>query len=851
MEWLAENAYIPPGMHRFLTAFGLTGGLWSGRQIMDVVTARDGKTGDPIALKDVAEPLKPLYNLMPYNAYSDESRDRWKSVANAFIPAGFGALGVHFGHKTFFRGLHPSGKAFHQESHDVENAFSAAVKNKALIPPDLMEAKLSKLQSRNLARVASPLGMVLGSTSGSAMFGGAAFINNNTPAVVFQLGAGRKPNFPLPEPVRGYMNHLFGNYTRNSRYLPTALKDIVQWAQGNIMVQRNLDWITDAQLKIGADDILEVVHDAKLNEIETTQRLLREKIADALAATETHLNLERGALPTLKEQKTLEAFSEKLHAELTKRICGAGHLDMIDKVDEVLGRTPGTVGSLATRLRPGDNGITTMLARIWGSKPHEESAFAKFEQSLKSRYGEAFRLAENAGLTTSRAAKIGYYGGSALGMVGLASFALKKYYDYHRHIADETRVADGEIAGEPPRIVDNAKRHVEERKDRYAINGAPLDAAEWFSRILIVPPSMHRFMNATGMALALTGGLSVANAMAGRKLGLLRASTYKSVLAKEDVFAPLRPLHGLLEYTPGSKTFTDRTRQALHYIIPAAFGTVGTYMGSGLFFRDRRNNVIAKAEYLEDYTDAAAFQQSKFYAKTMAATSVLNTGSGFHLLPFIGYSANLNNRFCMGTGQQIALPLLGKWWSGNPGATPWGVKLSLRYMVNYLANNPAEHPVNLSSMAYNVIAKLYPHKPRTEIDAAKNKLVEKIYEVRDPFVENGRIPETNREPLKKALSDILTKAGLEKTLVGIGLNPLEANLASNGASGKLANMMGQARHVRKLENEYHTKAAKRLEALVPPPEPAPKPKETGVPIASVAEKAYQGRIGQRESAHAL
>ena len=350
------------------------------------------------------------------------------------------------------------------------------------------------------------------------------------------------------------------------------------------------------------------------------------------------------------------------------------------------------------------------------------------------------------------------------------------------------------------------------------LNGKPLDAMHWLARVVITPPSMHRFMNAAYLSGALYMGLQVANAMTGRKLTKLSSgSLTESLLKKEELTGLsriLRPLHNTLEYTPGSAKITDRWRQAAHYIIPVGVGMFGTYTGSAMFFRDR-NAKLAAPQTLEDYTDRIALEQSKPYAWLTAVTSIFNTGSGIHLVPFFNYSSNLHNRYLMASGQQVAMPGIGSWWSGNPGLTPWGVKRGLEFMVKYLTQNPDARPRELPSLVYSVVGKLYPHLSENDLIEERQAILSRIYAVRDSYAVNGTIPPEKQPTLHAAMQKLLSGEGFEMLLRDAGLNPAEANLAANGASGTIANFLGKKSNVAELESEYRQKFAARVKRAAP------------------------------------
>ena len=60
-EWLAENAFLTPGKHRLLTAAGLSAGLYGGRELMDVITARKAMRDKPLEREDTLQALRPLH----------------------------------------------------------------------------------------------------------------------------------------------------------------------------------------------------------------------------------------------------------------------------------------------------------------------------------------------------------------------------------------------------------------------------------------------------------------------------------------------------------------------------------------------------------------------------------------------------------------------------------------------------------------------------------------------------------------------------------------------------------------------------------------------------------------------
>jgi hypothetical protein len=254
-----------------------------------------------------------------------------------------------------------------------------------------------------------------------------------------------------------------------------------------------------------------------------------------------------------------------------------------------------------------------------------------------------------------------------------------------------------------------------------------------------------------------------------------------------------------------------------------------------------------EAKFLEDYTDKAGFEQSKLYGHLAAVTSTLSSSSGIHMVPFINYSSNIQNRYMLGAGHQISMPGLGKWWMGNPSVYPWGVKRTLRHLSQYLANNPDEHPRELPALVHAVVGKIFPQLSLNDQASHERTLIEMIYHKRDPFLVQGKIPQEKRTELGEVMKNMLTGAGLEQTLLQAGLNPAEADIAHNGMSGKLANMLGHGTKVESLRREYRDSFAQRLKNTKPMPD---NPENKGTkPIAQ--STSFQERLKSGHAHEAL
>lgn len=807
-EWVAENAYIAPGFHRLLTAGGLTAGLWAGRGLMDVVTARDASRNEETREGQVVEILRPLHGIMRYNPYSDAAADRWKFVIDRMAPVVFGAVAAYGGGKWFFHGNMPTGEAFSTTSAAAHKAWE--LKQFSTEALDV----LLRVKHSDATRKWAAATFVEGSAAGMHLPGALWPFNNGMIAVSFQQGAGR--NISLPFMAR--INRWLGNHGGSSRYLYSAMRDTTTWMSANVAKFAHAEeWAHPEELLRRAKDGLQKFPHRSATEEKKLATELKQLINEAY-----HL---KASTATTSE----EAMSHKLYQFIsgetnpTRGLLGSAYDHFLksagfDLTRQSLARDP-----------------WAFFSRLFGSRKAEREVMTQYAQYLKEIHGYSFDT--EAWVTQqlhTEPWKVGAaYGGGALaiggGLVaaGVAHSRLHKESDrrhkphihlphfgkQHTHTTPPAQLSSEQA---PPEQPSPAKNFID------WVNDKPLRVAHWVSRVVITPPSMHRFMNAAYLSLVLYGGMRFSNILTGRKLTKLMSNKLiegipESVVLRKDVWAPLRPLHGLMAYTPGSAAIADRWRQALHFILPVGLGMFGTYTGSYLYFRDRQKS-LAAPNTLEDYADRIAFEQSKFYAGATALTSIFNTGSGIHLLPIFNYSSNLHNRYLLGSGQQVALPGLGRWWSGNAGTTPWGVKASLSFMTRYLTHNPAPRPEEMPALVHSVLGKLYPDLDEDALLQKKQIILDRIYDVRDSYFADAALPASKREALGEAMGKLLSGAGFEALLQEAELDPAKANLAYNGASGSIANACGKRGVVARLTQEYQEKlATRRAQGNAPPP----------------------------------
>lgn len=799
-EWMAENAYIPPGMHRLMAAGGLALGLWGGRSLMDIVVARNHDDGSEMKRNTVPQLFRPLHGIMRYNPYSDASVDRWKSVVDKFVPAVVGGVTAYYGGRHYFHG---KGFVLFDKAEKPLHAFSAASKtalSNGKVGLASAEQLSSLAQSDTMRRFSGGM-YIAGASSGTDKAGGMILGNHNAWAVSFAQGAGIRTLFPgegapvIGRVVKYFNRNVLHSMGASSVGVGRAMNKISNWAAANIH-KANPEWMSEKAL---TDVTKDITQNFKLGAEQFDA--VRARVQSFLSQTQKEF----------AGKSDFSALASKLQGGWGK--AGFSDMGVMKLLDEA--------GVDLATADIGNHGLLSLYSRGMNSGKLEVASRKAYAETLKKGMGEmvdgkpvfanirsefdtaAPKLTPKQSLTLW-----GSVAGGLTGILGLGSLAATHINKRAKLTADDNGNRHIVTSSYTP-----PKKEKEPSTLLTAINGKPLDVMEWASRMVIVPPSMHRFMGAAYLSASLYVGMKVADIMTGHKLPLLRnADLTKSVLKAEEIkgiWKPLKPLHNILGYTPGSSAITDRARTAFHYLFPVTLGAYGNYLGSKHFFRDRTLN-MENPKGLEDYTDKILMEQSKVFAGVTAVTSIFNTGSGIHLIPFMNYSSNLQTRYLMGAGMEVATPGVGKWWSGNAGLTPWGTKKTLTYIGNMLGNNPAQRPRELPALVHGVLAKLYPTMPETDLLLKKREFLHALHEVRDTYFVNGAVPSSRQADYAKHMKELVTGEGFEHLLLAAGFDPAAANLASNGVSGRIATLLGKGDETRHLQAEYREKFSDRL-----------------------------------------
>ncbi len=827
-EWLAENAYIAPGFHRLFTAFGLTAGLYAGRKFSNILIARH-PNGEEMKRDEVYGPMRHFHGILEYNPYDDSPESRWHSIVDHLFPVIFGAIGAWSGSSYFFRT---------EKFHPVAQRLARDIQNPSEWFMQHADYATNRVQAKYYNQMAAT-NFTLGSTTGVHLFPNP--FSQAASAIRFQLGAGKKVHAPFFP----WLRQMTGSTRSTQSYnMYWSLMDMMQWAENNVAHYAGTPWYKENEAIVrrakNALQLFENVSPKQLREFEAYIEQTIHKLETAAQKVKAaHPNTHGDAL-MLMLQKDKE-FSELLQ----HHFWGKGLEAEFEELGLLDLQHPEN-----SKILFGDNGFITNFSRMIGGSEESTAIRRHWEATVKARKSGKKETIDK--IQPNLASQPTYLSRLLMGL-SAGIFSLSAIGSKHKtpQLDQETL----EQLRQKPRH--EAAKEFYKLLDEHdppslvtAINGAPLDMLHWLSKVFVVSPGTHRLINAGAMSIGLYTGMQFSSALTGK--------TLRGVpLRRDQIFFAFKPLYKQLDYVWKSNKLDDRWKRVIHQVIPIVTGGIGTYSGSRLFFLDKLDRAN-RAEYLEDYTEKISLDESESYAKTSGITSILNTGSGAHLMPFASYGSNLQNRFVMASGQQVALPIMGKWWSGNPSKYPYHVRKLLNFTVNYAVNNPSEYPKEFDSLAHALIAKLYPKLTGEELQSKVDTLVDNIYKVRDRYFEPGGIPEGKKEEARTAMEGLLRKDGLEKTLLRLGLNPLEADIDNNGQGGRMARLMGSRNKVKQDIRDYREKAGKRMatwqeetpDTQVTKPQEEPlisKEKETETETETEIKPSFKKRITEHRT----
>lgn len=756
---------VPPNLHRLRSAIGLTIGLYAGRRLMEIVT---GSTieGKEVKRDDLPPALRPLHGLIAYDHFSDDPKDRWMKVLDMCVPAVLGGVGASLGSVNFFK-----------------KSFLEPVELGMKLPAG--KYCLGHAEREALDHLSRPASLMAahaqgyGSSSGFGLL--PSWLNfSSTLGALFTLRAQRQP--VVPWLGKELSKKLFNTHS-SEPWRPTKLVDrMIDQLVGNPNLTRESfndtaegmlrTWfrrVTPKQIEYFKTSMLRSAESLKHNPVGNTPEQMIEDV-----------------------RKELQRFLNVDEQNFETQLVYSG----IDPREAAIG----DVGLLSTLSRWGGD--------LLGFKTTEnlKATQAKLIKGLEERHGKAALDALHPkdqpfvppDLTqSSTAAKV--VAGTLSG-TGLASL-------YAITTARDRGIADLNPSTEPAaphtkRHADKPGKHrhiVHSKKQHGFVNGKLLDTSEGITGMFSAAIGLHRVHCAVGLTVGSWLGDKFMEAVTGRSFN-------GHNIPVEEIWRPLRKVYKTLPFSPHSNLPNDKWVQVVRWGVPAAVGTIAVMQGSKLFFEERRQK-LKGAKYLDEVDDKATFAQSQPWSYTAAVSGLFGFPSGLPMLPLVNYSTSLGMRFSMGSGRKVSLPIMGKIWSNNDTLFPFGPPGMLQLLIREAVNNKARDPELLETYAIGILKPWFENVTPDQIEA----FVMKVHEVRDHYLREGGVPEDLKKALESELKLHFQGAGLEHTLEEVGLDPLNAAIASNGLSGKIANILGAGGNVRKIKSEYTKGYRERME----------------------------------------
>ena len=737
---------VPPNLHRLKNAVGLTVGLYLGRKMMDIIVGQtiDGK---PIDKKELPLPLQPLCGILPYDHFSDDPKERWMKVFDMTVPAVMGGLGASAGSLMFFK----------------ESFINPTVAKMHLPAEKVMLADAERRALYHISRpwsLMSGVSAIFGSASGFGLF--PSPVNySSTLGTLFTIRSERAMANPL---IRKYFN-------AHSPYpfRPTKLVDrMIEYAAGNPdanparlegyargIIQTWFKHADEKQIKAFADEVL---------------RQRNQFLKDGHLPQEAEAQVKKHLKKTFNDVGVEKTF---IKIGLDPREAAIGDMGFISSIAHFMGDVLGM-----------------------GTSRHVERTQYTLRQGLEARHPELKKIPfipkpphynDGAGKRIATAAFLG------TGVAAAGAIATTKdtgLCDLDPEIG-ATPVHNAADHHPSPNMQKNPLSHTVHSKKRHGfINGAALDTIEGITSLFQASVGMHRIHCAIGLTAGSMLGDKVMEALTG-------VTFHGSRIEKEKVWKPLQKIYGVMAYQPKSDHPHDRWMQVLRWGVPAAVGALGVVEGSKMFF-SKRHEELKKAKYLDEIEDRATDAQSQSWSYTSAFTALMGYPSGLPMSPFANYSTNLGTRFSMASGRKVSLPIVGKYWSNNSTLFPFGPPGMLNLLIQESVNNKSFDPELLETYAIGVLKPWFKNVTPEQITA----FVLKVHEVRDRFYQEGGVPAELKTQLEAELKAHFKGAGLEETLTEIGLNPLDAEIASNGWSGAIANKLGAKHRLDKIKADY-------------------------------------------------
>ncbi len=840
---VAHGMYVVPAGHRFRTLAFSLGFSLAGNGIMHVLTARYGD-GTKLEKKDAPFFLRPLHGILEHNKYSDDPEDRWKHVAARAFPVVGAAVGAYLGSRNWAANS-PAGASNLNTSDDIAALFG---KDQSAGVTAAGASIFLDAQRGHAARVFGGILQALGLHSGIHQLVVPSVLNLGIGLGGAFLGANNRTLNPvstdgLKKSTKEMADHV-GRNTYN-KVLSELAKEDEAGAKAFLAETMKKEWTNPEHAPALEKAFKHIKAGGGVDQLENyANRVLNRYFARAAVDYKKSIQLVGGDLRATQQERvgvwiekikehlagneimpSPENFKEEIEKIGQSIITDAfGNYNRIDpKSKDPL---PFLSNNFLKTIRDAqlDETKIELGERNWVYRVFEwmgGDARKKAEKGVQALFAKEGKVLDHLGIPAgpvSTASGIGPNAGAALlGTAALGSMAAlsaskeKKTHDLFAQYREEE----------------------DKRGLKGFLNHAVLPKFEFLDRMSIADPSWGRFWLAGGFSL----GLVVTDYLLQVPFGRTISSAATSPLLPRIAPLPMpTSWRNAWSYDPLSGTDSDRWMKNAHTFAVMAGGAIGTFLGARYATKDRRSKLRAEGTYLDDFEERVTFAQGKAWEIPTAISSTPGSALGtthFGLIPGINYGANIANFHLLANGGKIAWQGAGKHMIGSQSQYRFGPVKLIDHMIQYAAYNPDECPKQLTDMAAGIVRPWFPEAT----DAQVNAFAGEVLKVRNAHWQQGGIAAEKKEPLIKELKEHFRGAGLEKTLLGLGLNPAEAKLGNNGIIGNVSEIFGAKGEVKELKLKYLNGLKERL----------PEAHETRASSAVTRALASHAVAGEREN----
>jgi hypothetical protein len=758
-----KYAAVPPNFHRLYNAVGLAGGLYLGRKLMDIMVGQ--KTdGTVVAHEDVPGVLKPLHGILHYEHFSDAPEDRWMKVLDHLVPAAIGAMGAVAGSNAFF-------------SKDFVKPVEAKL---ADVLKDPKKITLFDAERLSLYHQSKPWSLLTGV---SALFGSAS-------------GAGLMPS------VGHYGADLSTLFAMRSERATAPLGRLVN-ANGMVpfrptkIIKRIIDYVSNNP-SASPERTEEFAHSV----LKTWFRGVKQEQVEAFANI---IHNERAQF--IKDGKLPADAQKKVQESIEALISGAGLEKTLDKI-----------GLDPREAAIGDQGFVSLIGRLVGDAMGLGTSKKMEELWQQTAKGMVERNAELAGKAFDVNAhkhapdllqKLAAGTAIGVGVAGVGLISSAKDTDVgdlaNQKILDSAtqpnKARNSQTSDKFATQVGNHKHILHSKKTHGFVNGKILDTAEGITDTfnVINGVNSHRLYCAVG--------LSAGSWLSDEFMKALTGINFHGAKVKEeDILKPFKKIYKAIPFNPHSDLPNDKWLQVARWAVPMAAGCAAIVTASHMYFHEREKK-NENAKYLDEIEQKAMSAQANSWTVSTALSALFGASSGFAWLPGINYMTHLGTRYSLGSGRKVSMPAVGKAWSNNSTLFPFAPPGMIDMLIKEAVNNKGFNPELMETYAIGVLKPWFDKVTPEQIEEFTNK----VYEIRDQFYKEGGVPENMKKQLEEQLKAHLKGAGLEETLAAVGLDPLQAHIANNGFSGKIAESLGAKKTIEKIKADYKAGYTQRAE----------------------------------------